>query len=295
MAFKVLVTGASGMLGYAIAGAFHQDKEFNVLGVGRKNIASGFPYQQVDLINEKQVSALLESYSPDIIVHCAANVDLQHCERDKSYADAIHVESTRLLASYRPGITRLIYISTDAVFDGQRGNYSEQEKTAPLNYYAYTKLKGEEAAVEYNSSTIILRTNIYGFHKPQKGSSLFEWLYKTLNDKTSLNGFTDVHFNPLYLNQVFEVIKECLALDFKGVLHAGCRKFISKYEFAIQVAELFDFDKSLIQPAEMASINAEIKRPANTTLNVSKMEFITGKLFYLSDGLSALKKDLLNG
>lgn len=293
MGKKVLITGASGMLGFTIARAFFED-HYDVLGIGRKKIPSPFPYTQADLLNENQITDTLTTFSPDIIVHCAANVDLRDCEENRPYTYALHVNSTRKLASFRPEKTRFIYISTDSVFDGLTGNYNEKEKTSPLNYYASTKLEGETAATQSNAAAIIIRTNIYGFHtNPEMGNSLFEWLYKTLSQNASLRGFTDVCFNPLYVSQVFEVIKDCLAVEFKGIIHAGCKDFISKYTFAIRVAALFGFDISLVQPASSAIFQSVIQRPANTTLNVSYLESLTGKAYSLGSGLVALKEDFL--
>lgn len=289
---KVLITGAAGMLGSAIANRMLNDKNFKIYGTGRSNANTLYSYTKADLLNDEGLNQLINSTKPDIIIHCAANVNLNDCELNKPEANKIHVDVTKKLASYKPGKCRFIYISTDSVFDGKQGNYSEEDKTSPLNHYALSKLEGEEAAIEANHNSLIIRTNIYGFNHNKNGNSLFEWIYKNLKSHHSISGFTDIYFNPLYTVQLAELIITLINKNITGSINAGCKEKISKYQFALFVADAFKFERSLIKASLSDEMPSILQRPKNTTLNINKLSHLAGKNFSIKDGINQLKTDL---
>ncbi len=290
---KVLITGAAGMLGTAIANRMFNDKNFEVYGSGRSNIQSSFTYIEADLLKEDELSRLLTLAQPDIIVHCAAIVNLNYCEANKEEAYKIHVAVTKKLASYNAGKCKFLYISTDSVFDGIKGNYSETAATAPLNYYALSKLQGEKAVASVNHSSLIIRTNIYGFNQNKNGNSLFEWIYKNLNDHQSISGFKDVLFNPLYTTQLAELVLMLINKNVTGIIHAGCEEQISKFQFALLIAEAFNFERSLVKAAPSNEMPSILQRPKNTTLNTCKLNNDIGKNYSIIDGINQLKADFI--
>jgi dTDP-4-dehydrorhamnose reductase len=290
---KVLITGAAGMLGSMVAEHMCRNNDFNVTGTGRSEMQAPFNYIKADLSKEEEVTDLLESVTPDTIVHCAAMVNLNDCEQHKNEAYKIHVEVTKKLASYKRGKCRFIYISTDSVFDGIGGNYSETDKPGPLNYYAKSKLEGEKAAAEANDLSLIIRTNMYGFNKYKSGSSLFEWIYKNLNSRHSITGFSDAVFNPLYTGQLAELIIQLINKNVTGIIHAGCIEKITKLQFALLVADAFELDTSLITNGLSNEMNSIVKRPANTVLNVELMNEQIERPFSITDGIHQLKNDFI--
>jgi dTDP-4-dehydrorhamnose reductase len=290
---KVLITGAAGMLGSMVTEHMCRNNDFNVTGTGRSKMQTVFNYIKADLLNEEELNDLLVSVAPDIIVHCAAMVNLNDCEQHKNEAYKTHVEVTKKLASYQPGKCRFIYISTDSVFDGITGNYSETDAPAPLNYYAKSKLEGEKAAAEANDLSLIIRTNMYGFNKYKNGNSLFEWIYKNLNSRHSITGFTDAIFNPLYTGQLAELISQLINKNVTGVIHAGCIEKVSKFQFALLVANTFEFDESLIQNGLSDEMHSILQRPRNTSLNVELLNNHIEKPFSIRDGINELKNDFI--
>jgi dTDP-4-dehydrorhamnose reductase len=290
---KVLVTGAAGMLGSSVAKYMEKSNEFKTFGTGRTSVEASSNYYVANLLDSDAVHELLDDLQPDVIVHCAANVNLNQCETDKEAADKIHVEATATLASYKPGICKLIYISTDSVFEGVKGDYTEEDATMPLNYYAASKLKGEEKAFALNKNTAIVRTNIYGYKKNGASNSLFEWLYKNLSNKNTVTGFTDTWFNPLYTIQLAEVIFGIAKTNITGIINAGCKEYISKYDFAKLVADVFGFDGELTRKGSIDAMPSELKRPKNTTLNTALLTGILGRCYYINDGIKMLKNDFL--
>ena len=290
---KTLITGVNGMLGSFVVQRLLQTPGLDVYGAGKSDSNSCLDqghYFKLDLLDLEGLGKLLDKLSPDIIVHCAAEVNLEICENDHVYADRIHRDVTTVLSSCDPLKTRMIYISTDSVFDGIKGNYNEQDEVLPLNYYALSKFHGEETVRKRKENYVILRTNIYGFKK-NNGNSLFEWIAKKLSAGESITGFDDLIFNPLYIGQLAKVIGDLIASDYSGTLNAGCDEFVSKYQFAVDIADEFGWDSSLIAKGNSDMFPAKLTRPKNTTLNTNKLKEIVGYVPPLKQGIKQLHQD----
>lgn len=293
---RVLVTGSNGMLGKDIIASFNNENLFETISINRKIDSSLIKTSQfaVDLTDLNEVKRILEDTKPDIIVHCAANVNVDNCEKNKEYTNKLNIHSTGLLAGYNSEKTRFIYISSDSVFDGKKGNFKEYDKAGPLNYYAYSKLEGEKIALKVNSNTLVLRANIYGFHIP-KGISLVEWALDNLFKRLTISGFKDVYFNPLYTRQLSKIVYELsLKEHYKGILHTGCRQNISKYDFLTKLAGTFKFDLKNIESRSVDFVNFVAPRPKNTTLDIERLKNIFGYYFDIQEGLDSLLIDYTN-
>jgi len=294
---RILITGVNGMLGSAVAQEFIKyEAGYEVYGVGRSKtnqLIPGKQYYELDLLDFNELKKALNDADPDIIIHCAAEVNLDLCERDNEYANKIHRDVTSVLSSYKPAKTKLIYISTDSVFDGIDGNYSEEAQVRPLNFYASSKFNGEEAVRARQQNYLILRTNIYGFKK-NKGNSLFEWIAGKLSAGETITGFDDLIFNPLYVGQLASLISDLLKVDYCGTLNAACSDFISKYQFAVDVANEFGWDASLITRGSSDQFPAKLARPKNTTLNTNKLQQIAGYVPTFKSGIKQLFTDYQN-
>jgi dTDP-4-dehydrorhamnose reductase len=211
---------------------------------------------------------VLNQSKPDIIINCAAIVDIDICEKNHILADALHVGVTKNLAKYPD--SRFIYISTDSVFGGQEGDYRENDQTDPQNYYALSKLAGEQAALSENPNSIVLRTNIYGFHLPL-GKSLAEWAIQNIQEKKQIQGFTDVLFNPLYTKQLAKIVKFMVNEDYRGIINIAADKSINKYEFLKKIAKGLGYSDEFIKKGTIVDFGLKAKRPRNSTLNISKI------------------------
>lgn len=287
----ILITGASGMLGRALVAVFLPKSEC-VVAVCRTR-QPHFPEDVIfecgDLTDPDCVETLVDQYDPDFVIHSAALVNLSLCEEFPDSAMALHAEvPRRLVRSLRRG--QLIYISTDSVFDGQKGGYSESDDCAPLNRYAATKLAGELATLE-NPDHLVLRTNLYGFHVPPNEQSLAEWLWHELSAGHAITGFTNVLFNPLYVEQLADLVSTCCEMKLSGVLHLGCHEGISKYEFACRFAEIGGVKPELVKMGQMDLSSVGMKRPTNTILNCQKQRELLGSLPDLNEGIRAWHRD----
>ena len=129
-------------------------------------------------------------------MHCAAATNVDWCEDNPKQAEAINVQATADLAEIAAALNaRFVYISTDSVFDGKRGDYAETDEPAPLNVYARSKLAGEQETLRLNAAAIVVRVSIYGWNA-QKKESLAEWVLRRLEEGSDVPGFTDVFFTP---------------------------------------------------------------------------------------------------
>jgi len=289
---RVLITGSSGMLGKDIINSF-SGMNYNVFGVDlvKSDKLPGI-YQLIgDLTNKTFISSVLNKINPDIIIHCAAIVNINTCEEKKDLAYSLHVDVTQLLARFNPGKTKIIYISTDSVFDGVKGNYSENDTPNPLNYYAKSKLEGENATKQ-NKNHIVIRTNIFGFNIPLK-NSLAEWAIKNITQNNSIHGFSDVKFNAIYTKQLSEIIVDLIQNNFTGLVNIASSDTMNKYEFLIKIADVLGQPKELIRESNSKEFNFKVRRPLNTFLNVQKISKLV-KLPQMTDGINDMIKDYNN-
>ncbi|MGH9709797.1 MAG: SDR family oxidoreductase, partial [Candidatus Acidiferrales bacterium] len=185
---------------------------------------------------------------------------------------------------------RFVFISTDSVFDGRRGHYSEEDQPAPVNEYARTKLAAEEAVRKWLSDALIVRTNFYGWNFKQK-SSLGEWMLERLVRREQLPAFANVRFNPLLVNHLGKIILNLVARGAKGVFHVAARNECSKHEFALMIAEIFGLDTGEVRPASVDDWGFNAQRPKNTTLAVDRISrFLRREMPSVEEGLRSFKQ-----
>lgn len=292
---NILVTGASGMLGTAVAQHFNKQETYRVIATARS--ASPFTnadeFISADLTRPEDIEKL-SAIDYDVIIHTAALTNLEKCEIDRDLADLTHITATKELAQ-RNSESLFIYISTDSVFDGETGGYSEEDTPNPLNYYSYTKLAGENAVGKQSDRHYILRTNMYGFHRPAR-RALFEWGYQSLAEGKEISGFTDVIFNPLYVGQLAEVIEQLIAVNPPyGIYNAAADEPISKFEFLQRCAKTFDLSVDLILESKSQKNKSLVVRPHRTFLSNEKIKHYLPEVDLSFDsGMDMLYDDFLS-
>lgn len=266
---RVLVTGASGMLGHEIVRALQHDNRYEILGVSNSFplVVENVKCIQTDLTIEENVNLIFKKPF-DIIIHCAALTDLSLCENNYNLAKAVNVETTRhLVNNIKNTGGKLIYISTDSVFNGKEGNYTEMSNTNPINNYAKTKLLGEIETSKLENY-LILRMNIFGKNIQPK-NSLGEWMIDNFENKIEFNGFKDVIFNPVFTQNVLPLIFDLI--NYTGIYNLGSSDYCSKYDFGLMIAEIFGFSPNLIKPISIDELDLKVERPKNTTLDITNL------------------------
>lgn len=273
----ILITGASGLLGANLA--LHYVESSTCIGWYGSNTVDipGVRSQQIDITNHDAVSTSLKQIQPDLIIHCAAATNVEWCEKNPELAKLINEDATEFLAtkSAESG-AKFVFTSTDSVFDGKAGNYSESDPPSPLNSYAAGKVRTEALVAKANSNALIIRAYFYG-HSPAGSRSLLEWVLVRALAGKEVPGFGDSYFSPISVRDFAIAIDAAVAAKHSGLIHLGSSDRISKYEFARLVMEAYDCDMSLLKEitVDEAGLNAE--RPRDTSLDVVLLENILKK------------------
>jgi dTDP-4-dehydrorhamnose reductase len=188
-----------------------------------------------------------------------------------------------------------VYISTDSVFDGKKGHYSELDPPAPLNVYGESKLAGEKSVLDEHAQCMIIRTNIYGWNIQRK-LSLAEWILERLKSRETVPGFYDVLFTPILANDLSIIILEMMDLGLEGLYHVAGSETISKYEFAKQVAKVFGLEEDLVQHKSVVDSTLKAERPNNISLQTTKVSVAIGQeMPNIENGLKRFKFLKANG
>ncbi len=254
---RILVTGASGLLGLNLA--LTAAKRHTVFGQVHSHPlhTTAFTVLKADLLAPGAVAALLEQTRPDCVIHCAALANLDACEANPAQAQQLNTEIPAQLAEHvarggarRGTIIPLIHVSTDAVFDGQGRNYREEDLPNPLGVYAQTKLAAEEAVAAVNPQAIIARVVFFGWSLSGR-RSLAEFFVNNLSQGKPVMGFTNVVFCPLLVNDLVNIFFQMLEKGLSGLYHVVSRESLSKYEFGVRIARRFGFSERLITPSEL--------------------------------------------
>jgi dTDP-4-dehydrorhamnose reductase len=286
---RILITGASGLLGLNLA--LETTRRHAVFGTVSQHVVKtdAFTVIQTDLLAPGAVERLLDSTQPDWVIHCAALANLDACEADPLLAQQLNTDLPRTLASYvARGGARLVHISTDSVFDGLRGNYSEQDPPTPVGVYSRTKLEGELAVAEMDPTAIIARVNLYGWSLVGN-RSLSEFFFNNLSLGKPVMGFTDVCFCPLLANKLADILVSMLELRLSGLYHVVSSESLSKYDFGVRLAHRFNLDASLIKPTLVRQSGLKAVRSPNLSLRTDKLTLALGtSLPRISTGLDKL-------
>ena len=293
---RLLVTGGSGLLGSHVARAAAARHEVTALFNAHPIVILGAEVVRCDLTDGLQTRACLDGVRPEAIFHCAALTDVELCERDQPLAERANVEATATLAAWAAEHgAAFVYISTDAVFDGARGGYREDEPCAPINCYARTKMKAETVTRLQLPEALIIRTNFYGW-SPQARLSLGEWILRGLSRRDRLTMFTDVYFCPILVDDLARLVLELMERKVSGTYHVVARDRCSKYEFAKRMGALFGFETRELVPISVDEYPFMAKRPKNISLDVAKVTRELGRAMpSIDEGLRAFKAALDNG
>jgi len=294
MQTRILLTGASGLLGSKIV-QMSRERNLTIYPTYNEHPAQGENKLKVDLQNPQQINDSLQSLKPEYVIHCAALTDVDKCEINQELAQKINIEGTRniIKASEKAGAF-LIFVSTDYVFQGDKGAYKEEDETNPINYYGYTKLQAEILVRNMMSNWAIVRPSVIYGSVPAAGKVNFAlWLINKLQQREPVKIITDQWVSPTLNTNLGEMILEIIQRRLSGVYHLAGATQINRYEFSKKIAQCFSLDEKLILPALSKDMNWLAKRPLNTTLNTQKASHTLGaKPMVIQEALTQLKTEI---
>ena len=226
----------------------------------------------VDIVQKAQTVESIVAVAPDVVVHTAAETNVDRCETERDLAWKINVDGT---ASVVEGCVRagakLVLMSTDYVFDGAKGDYGEADEPKPINFYGLTKLEAERITASALPGSLIVRTSVlYGWH-PTK-LNFATWILKALRERQRTKVAVDHINSPTLADNLARAVSTGIQRGSQGVLHVAGSERISRFDFALRIAKFFNLDNSLLTPVEMKDLDWIAKRPRDSSLSVAKAQ-----------------------
>lgn len=297
---RVVITGASGLLGRALM--LTKPECHSIIPFTR---SVPFPSCKVDLSDPASISNNLKLLSPDIVIHCASQASVDKAQDDFSRSLDVSIDSVGyLLEALRTcNVKKIIYISSNAVFDGRNSPYSELDERNPINMYGQMKCKAEDRITKTFNWTIVRPIFLYGWNYSTGRDNwattiIRKGLLHKKGETQNVRMVTDTVTQPTYANDCAKVIWRCVldCLD-NEILHVAGKEKCNLYEFAIKVAEAFDLPTDFIKKARSSDFPNIAPRPKDTTYNLEKLSrlCINEKIDFpnnIVNGLKQMRKDV---
>lgn len=282
---KILVTGSSGLIGTQLIKDL-VEKKFDVYSSYHKIKPEFGKPIKMDISNEEEIINTLKKIKPNVIVHLAALTDVDKCENHKKLALSINARATKILSrESKNQEIFFIYLSTDYVFDGKFSYKKENDIPNPLNFYGKSKLLGEISIQDFNPKYLIIRISTpFGNHKLKKTFPI--WVKENLELQKEISILNDQYTTPIFVPELTKMIIELMEKQITGIIHLAGTQRISRYDFALIIADQLKLDKKLLKVINLNEINFIAKRPNDSSLDISLAKKI------LNSKTSELKNNL---
>ena len=272
---RILIIGSNGMLGQSLTThfMFNRDVELMCASFEDESYYENLAYLKIDISSSNEVKKMIKDFCPDVIINAAAYTNVDGCETEKELSWAINVTGVENIVKYaRTCDAHFIHISSDYIFNGTSGPYTEEEKPNPISYYGKEKLAAENVIKAGRIKHTIVRTNVlYGatkFGRPD----FVKWVYDSLSEKKNIRIVKDQINNPTYIDDLSSAISKIIEFGKEGVYNIGGAETLSRLEFTYKIADYFELDKSLITPIATSALNQPAPRPLNSGLINLKAE-----------------------
>ena len=271
---KVLIIGGSGLMGSALVGLF--PNAYFTFNRTEMNIPNSF---KLDISEQQALELLLEKVRPETVIVTAAMTDVDMCELDPEMAYRVNAQPFYTIVKYLSKVGgRIIQVSTDYVFSGEAGRYKEYDKREPINVYGKSKMKAEDIIIDSGIDYTIIRTSgIFGARESSGKVNFFLWVYRSLLSGKEIYIVKDQYYSPTVNTNLAEAISEIYDKGIDGVLHFSSIDRISRYDFALLIADAFSLNRNLIKPALIREMKWIAKRPRDSSLNSEKSYEDIGK------------------
>lgn len=272
---KILITGSNGLLGQNLVNELLKKDTYMIYGVSRgenriKNIER-FTYFNVDLTNKKEVSDLINKINPQFIIHTAAMTNVDTCQLNKEACDKINVKAVKYLVDLcELKDIHLIHLSTDFIFDGEKGYYKESDRPNPINYYGLSKLRSENIIKDSNIKYTILRTILVFGITIELKNNIVLWVKNSIENMQQINVVTDQLRMPTFVDDLVYACLYVVDNGVEGAFNVSSNTLLSIYDMAIEIANTFHLDKSYINPIPTSLLKQPAKRPLKTGFDLSK-------------------------
>ena len=287
---KIIVLGGSGLVGNAILEK--QWNNFEIISTNNKN--------KINIQNNRSVqiklpedfnhlNTLLLTEKPDVVINTIAYSNVDFCESHKDECYSLHVKMNEKISTVCSKInSRLIFLSTDYVFDGKKGNYSEGDIPNPVNYYGYTKMLAEKLVLQHNKNTVVRTSSIYGWGERIR---FLNFVLHDLRNKKEVLAYNNVSSTPTLIDDLVDALFEISKKDVSGILHVVGSSCLSRFDFVKAIAKKFKLNENLVKPISVKNAQLEAERPENTCLTNNKARKDLGVNFVtIEEGLDIVLK-----
>lgn len=293
---RILITGGTGLLGKALIEMNKDAHRIWTVYLGNYDVPNNKQtnYYKTDVCKINDLEIIFFEARPEFVIHTAAIANVDYCE--KNYEEAWYsnfIGTRNVIELCKKYDSRIVYISTNAVFDGKKAPYSEDDPPCPINNYGKIKLECEENIKNSNLRYLLVRPILmYGWNNKNERLNPVTWLLNKLQNREKVNMVTDVYENPLLNHHCAEIIWTLVRLNKEGLYHIGGRDVVNRYEFAKLIAEVFELkSEDLIFPVTSDFFPDIAPRPKNTSYDTEKLsKELNIKPLGLKDGLLYMKR-----
>lgn len=294
---KILLTGAKGLFGVNFLNNF--STKHRILATYHQNNHTinfeNTKFVKLDIKDTALLQKLISRYAPDVVIHGASLGDVDYCQNNKRKAYQVNVEATANIARVcKKQRIKLIYFSSNAIYNGNKPPYSENSAPNPINYYGYTKLAGEQKIKLENPDFIILRLiTMYGWNEKSERQNPATWIIEKLKNEKKIKMVDDVYNNHLYVVSATSIVNKLLNKWASGetfnIAGADC---LNRFEFATEIAKVFKFGSDGIEHVKNDFFKQIAPRPKNTCFRTDKIKRYLGcKIWSTHEGLSHMQKN----
>lgn len=286
---KVLIIGGSGVIGWNLLSTFTENAKFTYY----KNKTTLNDRILLDITNIDETSQVIKKEKPEIVIHTSSLTNVDLCERDHTSADLINVQGTKnIIEICRDIKSKLVFISTSFVYDGKKEQYFEDDKKSPSTYYGITKAKGEDMVINSGLPYLILRTDqpYCWIEKWQHTNSVLR-VIENIKSGTRHKEIENWYNCPTYVPEFSEALKKLVDMNMEGIFHVIGSDYISRYEWALEIADIFRLDRKMIDKINSSELNLSASRK-NIHLNNNKLFEESGiKMSGIKNGLIKMRDE----
>lgn len=297
---SILITGANGLLGQKLVHQILKEGQFEVIptGLGDSRLPSflsAAKWLSLDITDKEEVEAAFNKLRPDFVINTAAMTNVDVCEKEKQACEELNIRAViNLIEASKSVNSHLLHLSTDFIFDGESGPYTEEATPNPINHYGWTKMKAEEKIKASKIKWTIIRTVlVYGIANDMSRSNIILWVKDSLEKGKTLQLVNDQFRTPTLAEDLAEGCLLAVKKQAEGIFNISGKDQLTPYDMAIATADFFKLDKSKIKESNSAIFTQEAKRPMKTGFIIHKA--IT-ELDYcpksFMDGIGILSKQL---
>ncbi|MFH1545319.1 MAG: SDR family oxidoreductase [archaeon] len=245
----------------------------------------------LDLTNREKTIELIKKLNPNTIILTASISNVDYCELHPKEAESVNMLGTRnIVDACKETKSKLVFFSTDYVFDGAKGKYNEEDSCNPINHYGKTKEEGEKIVKELEDSLILRPSTLYGFNSLDDKNTFVKFVVKQISQNQEVSASTQIT-SPTLIDDLADATLNLIEKNAKGVFHTAGSEAISRYDLAKKIAEIFSLDESKIKKVDLIP-GAKARRPENSSLDIKKLTEEEISMSTIELGLKKLKFQL---